>query len=201
MSHKSEAVMIFPTTIQVTDLENPEALNEKICEGCYDLRETQPNTKPASWACNVYTTILNGQRLTDAEPFSALKDIIMGEVDKYARGLKFDVDRHPPRLNECWLNIYGKGHSQEVHCHRNHVFSGIYYPKAPEGCGEVVFHSPLADQMLEPPITEGTALNTPTFRVQPKPGRMVIFRSWLRHSVLPSEIEDDRISIAFNVVM
>jgi len=139
--------------------------------------------------------------LTDTEPFSGLKQVILDEVDKYARELRLDVDSHPPRINECWVNVYGKGHSQEVHCHPNHVFSGIYYPKAPEGCGEVVFHSPLSDQMLEPPLTEPTALNMPTFRVQPIPGRLVLFRSWLRHSVMPTEVEDDRISIAFNIVM
>ena len=161
----------------------------------------QPNTKPDAWACNLYTTILSGQSLTDAEPFSKLKKIILDEVAKYARELRFDIDRYPPRLTECWLNIYGKGHSQDVHCHPNNVFSGIYYPKAPKGCGHLVFHSNLGGMMLEPPVIENTASNVPLFRVEPKPGRMVIFRSWLRHSVLPTDIEDDRISIAFNVTM
>lgn len=201
MPNQSEIVMIFPTTIQITDIENSSALNAKLCKGTYDLMKSQPNTKPGSWACNVYTTILSGQRLTDVEPFSPLKDIILEETNKFARELKFDVDNHPLRINECWVNVYGKGHSQEVHCHPNHIFSGIYYPKAPQGCGEVVFHSHLVDQMLEPPVTEPTAINTPTFRVQPVPGRLVLFRSWLRHSVMPTDVEDDRISIAFNVVM
>jgi uncharacterized protein (TIGR02466 family) len=201
MPNESEIVMIFPTTIQVTDVENADALNAQLCKGTYDLMESQPNTKPDSWACNVYTSILSGERLTDIEPFTPLKAIILEEVNKFARELRFDIDRHPPRINECWVNVYGKGHSQEAHTHRNHVFSGIYYPKAPEGCGEVVFYSHLVDQMLEPPITEMTPLNTPTFRVKPAPGRMVLFRSWLRHSVMPSEIEEDRISIAFNIVM
>jgi hypothetical protein len=55
--------------------------------------------------------------------------------------------------------------------------------------------------MLEPPVIETTALNTTQFRVVPETGLMVIFRSWLRHSVLPTDIEDDRISIAFNLTM
>ncbi len=201
MSNPSNIIMNFPTVIQVSEIENAKALNEKICKGAYGLVKTQPNTKPGSWACNLYTTILSGQCLTDLEPFSVLKTVMEEGVGKFARELKYDVDHYPPQINECWLNVYGKGHSQDIHCHRNHVFSGIYYPKAPEGCGEVVFHSPLADQMLEPPVTEISPLNTSSFRIQPVPGRMLLFRSWLRHSVLPSDIDDDRISIAFNVVM
>jgi len=201
MPSQPEMVMIFPTAVQVTDIENATELNENLNLGAYDMMKAQANTKPGSWACNVYTTILSGQRLTDIEPFSSLGDLILEQTEIFARELKFDVDHHPLRINECWLNVYGNGHAQEVHCHPNHVFSGIYYPKAPEGCGEVVFHSHLADQMLEPPLTEMNALNTPTFRIQPVPGRMVIFRSWLRHSVMPSMITEDRISIAFNISM
>jgi len=201
MSKPSEVLMIFPVAVLVTDIEETGNLNKKLCRGAYDLMKVQPNTKPTAWACNVYTTILNGQTLTDTEPFSSLKSLILKETEKYARHLKFDIDNHPLRISECWLNIYGKGHAQDIHVHSNNVFSGIYYPKAPKGCGELIFHSPAADQMLEPPITEVTGANTPSFKIQPVAGRMVLFRSWLRHSVMPSEIEEDRISIAFNILM
>ena len=29
-------------------------------------------------------------------------------------------------------------------------------------------------------------------------GKLVFFRSWMKHNVLPSKIDEDRISIAFN---
>ncbi len=32
-------------------------------------------------------------------------------------------------------------------------------------------------------------------------GRMVIWRSWLRNSVLPGTIDEDRVTISFNVIM
>jgi len=201
MSISTETITIFPTTVQLSKIENSAILNNKICKSAYEVMKTQHNTKPETWACNLYTTIMSGENLTDTEPFSELKKIIVDEVSKYAKELRFDIDRHPLRLNECWLNIYGKGHSQDIHCHPNSVFSGIYYPKAPQGCGHLAFHSHLVDMMLEPPVIETTALNTTQFRVVPETGLMVIFRSWLRHSVLPTDIEDDRISIAFNLTM
>ncbi len=201
MQQQSEVLMIFPVAVLVKDFPGTTALDEKLCRGAYDLMKSQPNTKPAAWACEVYTTILSGQVLTDLEPFNSLKSMIMAEAKRYARHLKYDIDNHPLRISECWLNIYGKGNAQDIHVHSNNVFSGIYYPKAPQGCGDLIFHSPQADQMLEPPITEATGANTPSFRISPIPGRMVLFRSWLRHSVMPSDIEEDRISFAFNILM
>jgi uncharacterized protein (TIGR02466 family) len=201
MTKQSDLLMIFPVVVQVTDIPGTETLNEHLCKGAYDLMKVQPNTKPDAWACNVYTTIHSGQILSEVEPFSSLKSIILRETEKYATDLKFDVAKHPLRISECWLNVYGKGHGQDIHVHSNNVFSGIYYPKAPQGCGDLILHSPAADQMLEPPITEVTGANTSSFRIPPVAGRMVLFRSWLRHSVMPSEIEEDRISIAFNILM
>jgi len=40
MPNQSEIVMIFPTTIQVTDLENAAELNAKLCKGTYELMKT-----------------------------------------------------------------------------------------------------------------------------------------------------------------
>jgi hypothetical protein len=44
-------------------------------------------------------------------------------------------------------------------------------------------------------------LNTQVQHIDAVEGRMVIFRSWLRHSVLPSTIDEERGTIAFNVTM
>jgi len=37
--------------------------------------------------------------------------------------------------------------------------------------------------------------------LKPKAGEMVMFRSWLRHSVKPTRGKEERISIAFNITM
>ena len=176
-------------------------MNEKLCEGIYQLMKIEPNSKPDGWACDLYTTIMSSKNILTTPPFDSLTDIIFDEVVKYARKLKLDIDNYPPRINECWVNVYGKGHAQDVHHHKNSVISGIYYPKAPDGCGVVMFHSPLADYMLEPPITEKDPVNLSIFPLRPISGRMVLFRSWLKHSVQVSTINEDRISIAFNVTM
>ncbi|MDH3464238.1 MAG: 2OG-Fe(II) oxygenase family protein [Acidimicrobiia bacterium] len=73
--------------------------------------------------------------------------------------------------------------------------------KAPAGCAPTLFHSEVSDVMLDPPIVETTPLNSQVQAIDAVEGRMVIFRSWLRHRVLPSTIDEDRVTISFNVTM
>ena len=55
--------------------------------------------------------------------------------------------------------------------------------------------------MLDPPITHGNIFNVLIRNVVPSAGTMVLFRSWLRHSVKPTKGKEERISVAFNLTM
>ncbi len=201
MHNESEIHLLFPTVVQLSEIENAGELNRKLLKEIYEIQRTTPNTIPDSWCCNVYTTINSPMELLENEGFRELKDVILTEVTKYANTLKFDVANFKLRINECWVNIYSTGHAQEMHIHQNSVISGIYFVKAPAGCSPVMFDSPVADIMLEPPKTETNSLNLLGTAVNAIEGRMVIFRSYLRHGVKPNNIDEDRVSISFNVTM
>ena len=201
MEAQPEVHMLFPTVIQVTDVKEPAALNKKLMEALGEVRKTTKNSLPPSWSCTLYTTIASGINLLERDEFSGLKEIIFAGVTEFANTLRLDIGKHQPRLNECWVNIYGRNDSQEAHIHQNSVISGIYYVQAPKGCGEVLFHSPMSDVMLEPPTTEVLPINTTTVGFSPVAGRMILFRSVLRHSVRANPVDGERVSISFNVTM
>ena len=128
-------------------------------------------------------------------------NIAQSNVLEFARALSLDVERQPPRIHECWINAYSSNQSQEIHLHRNSVISGIYFVQAPEGSGATLFYSPMADSMLEPRALEGSHLNAKVTGFPPVEGRMLLFRSHLRHSVMPGTFAGERLTIAFNAVM
>jgi hypothetical protein len=64
-----------------------------------------------------------------------------------------------------------------------------------------MFHSMRYDLMLSPPLTGLDELNQTVAELGVREGRMVLFPSWLKHSVRPSPNADERISISFNVAM
>lgn len=201
MSDEDKLCMYFPTVIQVSEVVNAEELNRRLLKTIYEIKATTPNSKPSGWCCEVYTTIGTPFGLLEREEFRELREIIEQKTLNYANALRYDVKKHKPRLNECWVNVYSSTHAQEVHRHPNSVFSGIYYVKAPKGSAPTFFHSEMSDVMLEPPTTVDTLLNTRVAILDAIEGRMIIFRSWLRHSVPPSTITEDRVTIAFNVAM
>ena len=193
--------LLFPTVIQVSQIADHEALNRRLLEVIDKVKGSEPNSKPESWSCDLFTTIGSPTTLLTYHGMEDFQRIVMQKVMRYADALKMDTANHQPRMNECWVNIYRRDHSQEIHLHQNSVFSGIYYVKAPTGAAPTLFHSPMSDMMLEPPTTESNSLNSAIAGFTPVAGRMIVFRSNLRHNVLSSNIDEERITIAFNVVM
>ncbi len=188
----------FPTVVQVSDVEDPGSLNERLGKGAAELMRTVPNSKPEAWACTLYTTIASGFDVLEREPFSELKPFISQEVSRYIDSLALDPS-FGVRISESWINVYDRGHAQEAHQHANNVISGIYYIQAPPGCSNLMFYSPVADTMIDPPTREPNRLNSMAVFVPVKVGRLVLFRSYLRHSVPPNNATGHRVSLAFNV--
>ncbi|MDA0998840.1 MAG: TIGR02466 family protein [Proteobacteria bacterium] len=201
MNNARELHAMFPAAVQITEIAGAEPLNVELVAEIDRIRASVPNSLPEAWSCNLYTTIRSGLNLFDRPSFVKLRGHIMTEVGAFAASYGFDSQKFPPRITECWVNVYGQGDSQEAHIHQNNVISGIYYVAAPPGCGELLFHSPHSDSMLEPPLREVNNINLPVRAMKPAAGTMVLFRSWLRHSVKPTVGQENRISIAFNLTM
>ena len=191
----------FPVAVQSTAVDGAQDMNKQIVKEIANVRGTVPNSLPEGWSCNLYTTIASGDNLLSRPAFKQLEQHIFTEAAAFASVYALDIDRHPLRITDCWVNVYGQGDAQEAHIHQNCVSSGIYYVAAPEGCGELLFHSPQSDVMLNPPTKEANDANTPMVAYRPGAGEMLLFRSWLRHSVKPTRGREERISIAFNLTM
>ena len=198
---KHEMLLFFPTVIRECQIDNHKELTRQIMGGIEKIRKSEPNTLPPTWSCELYTTIGSPTTLVEHEEFEPLRKVIMREANDFAKSLELDVKRFPLKFTECWLNIYTEGHAQEVHQHANAVISGIYYPKAPPGSGDLLIHSPYMDIMLDPPKLKSNGLNIKVMPITPKEGMMILFQSFVKHSVKPTRCKEERISIAFNLTM
>ncbi len=199
MSTQSTTHLLFPTVVQTTNIENAGTLNVRLQEGVTALQQHIPNTKPDDWACTVYTTLHSDIDLFAIDPFSEVKSLALREVSRYADTMHMHAPQPNLRVLDAWINVYSAGDSQEMHIHQNSVFSGIYYIQAPEGCASVMFRSPEADMMIDPPKTAVDELNSTDVMFPAVAGKMIIFRSHLRHSVLTNNTESPRISLSFNI--
>ena len=106
-------------------------------------------------------------------------------------------------MGNMWANINPPGGYNRPHVHPNSHFSGVYYIKAPENSGQIVFNEPRATaHMVMPRRKEGEPPSHlwREVRVNPLEGRIIMFPAWLWHCVEPNESNDIRISVSFNFI-
>jgi uncharacterized protein (TIGR02466 family) len=102
-------------------------------------------------------------------------------------------------LSEVWVNINRNGHFNTAHVHPNNVLSAVIYIRTPQDCGKIIFENPTLAEHY--PVDKNNQLFMGKFWVQPNPGDMIIFPSYLKHSVEMNKSNDPRISIALNFKM
>ncbi|HAA94017.1 MAG TPA: hypothetical protein DCS82_11460 [Rhodospirillaceae bacterium] len=189
---------LFPTLIQVTEHPDAQAFNARLMAEIETIRKTVPNGKPGNWSCDHYTTMTNEGRLHQRPGFEEFADFAMACAQHYGDIMRYHYGDKELQLNDCWLNIYGAGHSQDIHNHPNHVLSGVYFVKVPEGAASLLFYSPHYKTMIRPAISEETPVNCMDMPYPPAAGDFVLFESATKHSVPFNEVEGDRITLAVN---
>jgi uncharacterized protein (TIGR02466 family) len=101
-----------------------------------------------------------------------------------------------------WANINPRGGQSSAHTHPNNFLSAVYYVQVPKGEGEIHFIDPRPQaEVMLPPTAEANRFNGNRRVFDVAPGRLVMFPAWLRHSVPPNSSEDERISIAANLML
>ena len=70
----------------------------------------------------------------------------------------------------------------------------------PRGSGAIRFEDPRLAMMMEAPVRRDDAPDDlrPFAAVEPRPGMVLMWESWLRHEVLSGTTREDRLSVSFN---
>ena len=112
------------------------------------------------------------------------------------------LDREP-MMGNMRADINPPGGMNRPHLHPNSHFSGVYYIKAPQNSGKLVFNEPRPGAHMVMPTRKQGKPPSHLWRevhIDPLEGRIVIFPSWLWHCVEPNESDDIRISVSFNFI-
>jgi len=109
-------------------------------------------------------------------------------------------------ITSMWANFStSETYVHPQHIHPNSYLSGVIHLKGPEFCSGTTFCDPRpAVQVLEPDYKKPTLFNTSRYTVPFHPGNVLIFPSWLPHSVNESEMpfknDDVRVTLSFNLM-
>ena len=191
MDLKYKAHLLFPTCIHILEYKNFESIKDELVEHVYKERDNNPEGRVISnrggWQSRDF--------VKDDKILSLIGKIFY-ELPTVNKNLIFSLG--------CWFNINKKGSYNTKHVHANSDFSGVFWLKTPNNCGNIVFESPhnFSSYMEMQSYTEKFKHDsgfTYNHSFKPTEGKILIFPSSLQHSVEINESDEARISVSFNI--
>jgi uncharacterized protein (TIGR02466 family) len=186
----------FPTPLwwEDTDLENADL--EKLA---YRLRDEDPVGRRLSNQ--------GGWQSKDFRPGThpemvVLESKIKAQAENAVRDFGYREDLCFILMENFWININERGHTNSVHTHDNSFVSGAYYIKASEGQGNITFYKSYSQDFIiasQAVVDRYTPISASAITFKPKTGKLIMFPGWLPHGVERNESDENRISISFNI--
>ena len=122
-----------------------------------------------------------------------LQEIIVNDM-----GWKYESSK--VRITAMWSVVNQKGSFNIQHNHPNSYLSAVYYVRHPEKSGNIRFFDPREQKNIRyPKINKYTDMSAAITEITPEEGDLLVFPSYLYHSVAENLSEYDRIVISFNV--
>jgi len=193
-SEASEVIPMFPSLVWKTRIESGlrDAMCARILKALADMRRDAPSLEPGQgW-----------QSAQDLHEHEAMRELVSCIEHSAASVLRFlRIGTKECEITGCWATFLAPGASHKLHNHPNNFLSGVYYVRTGEGADTINFHDPRRQaSVIRPPVAELTAENTDQVVVRVSDGTLLLFPSYLEHSVDANRSDDERISISFNLM-
>jgi len=120
------------------------------------------------------------------------------EISEFCKSINLGINEIV--IPQMWINVNKKNDWNTIHSHGQYNLSGTYYVKVPSDSGKIVFRDPRPSAISN--LFMVNRFDKGEFRkVKPIEGLLILFPSYLDHFVEPSNADEDRISISFDVVI
>ena len=192
----SKPNLIFPTPIWTMQLDNYENVNElmfnyiKIQQKSDEIGINKSNVK--GWHSKDFDLKENVTQ--------KFIGFISPSIEQVMTDMNWEKEKQKIKISNMWAIVNKGGSTNLRHQHGNSTISGAYYVRAPENCGEIVFYDPRpAPVYFHPKNNKPNPLNATVNSVNPVEGVLVLFPSYLDHSVNENKSDKERIVISFNI--
>ncbi|GMQ89769.1 MAG: hypothetical protein BMS9Abin10_0103 [Gammaproteobacteria bacterium] len=191
---KTEVLALFPTFVWRIELkpEDSEVINQKIKQKLDELTAGKLNLEPGEkWQTE--------QNLHKLDEFQKLNSFVYTAARSIFDFMKIDYD--DVLITGCWANISAIRTRHQAHTHPNNFLSGVYYVQAEKGADSITVDDPRPQvATIAPPTRMNTPENARKMHLSVKAGTLLMFPSWLPHSVQANMSGQQRISVAYNLM-
>jgi|TARA_B100000927_G_scaffold183581_1_gene147802 uncharacterized protein (TIGR02466 family) len=181
----------FPSLISTFELKDHPC--EKTVLEMIETWEKTGNHRLVHEGSSSYITgdeqFLNDKRLID------LWKTIQECCDIYTQEMGIDYTL----ISTSWFNTLYENGVVDAHRHERSVISGAYYPYVDDGSSPLLFDNPYSQNFMNMNTINLSNYNRYQLECFPKSGLLVIFPSWMKHSV-PNNPTKKRFTISFNTI-
>ena len=190
--------LFFPTPVWTMQLDNFEKINEEMYKF---IKETQSKDQDGINKSNIKGWHSKDFDLKNNELRNFIT-FISPAIEKVMIDMNWEKEKQKVNINNMWAIINTGGSTNLRHQHGNSTISGAYYVRAPEKSGDIVFYDPRPAPVYSyPQAINPNLLNAQVNGISPKEGALVLFPSYLDHSVNENLSNDERIVISFNITI
>ena len=194
----SKPNLFFPTPVWTLQLDNYQPINEQMYK--YIKINQSKDIKGISKS-NIKGWHSKDFDMQEDEPKNFIK-YILPAIEQVITDMNWEKQKQSININSMWAIINTGGAANHRHQHSNCTISGAYYVRAPKNSGDIIFYDPRPAPAYTYPIAVNpNLLNAQVNGISPKEGALVLFPSYLDHSVNENLSNEERIVISFNITI
>ena len=188
--------LFFSTPVWAVQIDNYKNVNEEM--HTY-IKELQNKDQIGISKSNLKGWHSKDFNLNERQPQNFIS-LIYSSIEQVMHDMNWDKQKQIAKINNMWAIINTGGSANLRHQHGNSTISGAYYVRAPENAGDIIFYDPRpAPIYSHPNAVSPNSLNAQINGISPKEGALVLFPSYLDHSVNENKSNEERIVISFNI--
>lgn len=188
--------LFFSTPIWTFKINEYQKVNFKMQNYIIDLQNKDPDGLIKS---NFKGWHSKNFDMKDEEPQNFVREI-KTNINNAIQDMGWDLQTQEVQISNMWAIINKKGSFNQKHHHSNSDLSAAYYVTADENCGNIIFYDPRpATVYKHPTAKKPNLLNATINSITPEPGMLILFPSYLEHSVNQNLSDHKRIVISFNI--
>lgn len=187
---------IFSTAVWETSYIEFEERKEEFLAAVRKFKEDNPE------GLNLYN--VNGyhspRNMTHVPELAPLYEFVAQLSMKAAFDLQF-VDQHT-YVTGAWVNFHDSRSSMQLEHAHHDTFSGIFYLKVPENSGNLVIQNTSINPLWQGSflVKEKSKFTAERISLAPKEGTIMLWPSYLRHSIQTNNHDDEMIIIEFTTI-
>ena len=190
--------LFFPTPVWTLQLDEYQSINEQMYKF---IKITQSKDHKGISKSNIKGWHSKDFNMQENEPKNFIK-FILPAIEQVITDMNWEKQKQSININNMWAIINTGGSANLRHQHGNSTISGAYYVRAPKNSGDIVFYDPRpAPVYTYPKALNPNLLNAQVNGISPKEGALVLFPSYLDHSVNENLSNEERIVISFNITI